>query len=462
MKKPLVLFGTGKREAYYRNLLNDIGVKFNYYVDNDFRKTKTYFYGKKVLPARCLSSNCKILITSDLYKTDILQQLENNNLQECVIEVEDIVKEVLATELKSIQNEYSAGEQITVIFDILSGCGWAGTEMWSFQLAKGLIVRRKKAIVYGTIEQPEIPEFENLVQRFNLKKKGFFLRLLQTMAKSLPFVYINNFGSVGLLAASLLKEQCPESVQIISVIHSDLSGIYERNARNRNITDLWLCVSAKIRNHFVLKYKIPEAKVLGKINFVKFDKELVRSYSPVSIPLKICWVSRLCKEQKRTDLLPAFIKYLLQWCPVFILNIVGKGEYYEKLESFIKENSLSGIVNLLGYLPSEEMPNFFRTQDIYLNFSDYEGSCLAMLEAMANGCVPIVTRVSGVDEMVINDVNGFSREVGDVIGLAQCVNVLDTDRKKLREFGIKSKEKIKEKCTMEKYLDFFQTLYDLK
>ena len=64
----------------------------------------------------------------------------------------------------------------------------------------------------------------------------------------------------------------------------------------------------------------------------------------------------------------------------------------------------------------KELIDFLNEQDIYLNFSEYEGTSLTMLEAMASGCVPVVTDVSGVSDFIEDGVNGLVSDIGDLDG----------------------------------------------
>jgi hypothetical protein len=63
-----------------------------------------------------------------------------------------------------------------------------------------------------------------------------------------------------------------------------------------------------------------------------------------------------------------------------------------------------------------------------------------MLEAMAHGCVPVVTRVSGIADTIQLGVNGSYVEVGDLSGLAAAIERLDADRDSLAMQGRRAHE----------------------
>lgn len=85
-------------------------------------------------------------------------------------------------------------------------------------------------------------------------------------------------------------------------------------------------------------------------------------------------------------------------------------------------------VHILGWISPTDMAGFWAKQDIYLNVSESEGMSLSMLEAMACGCVPVVTDVSGVDDVIHNGENGFVVPVDRLIEIADKIEAINNDR----------------------------------
>ncbi|MFW5652852.1 MAG: glycosyltransferase family 4 protein [Planctomycetota bacterium] len=63
--------------------------------------------------------------------------------------------------------------------------------------------------------------------------------------------------------------------------------------------------------------------------------------------------------------------------------------------------------------------------DLFVLTSRWEGLSVAMLEAMAFGVVPIITRVSGVEQVVQHGVNGLLYEAGEVDAAADAIAAWD-------------------------------------
>ena len=121
----------------------------------------------------------------------------------------------------------------------------------------------------------------------------------------------------------------------------------------------------------------------------------------------------------------------------------------------MQENQLENKVQLLGRLPKSEMDSFWKKQDVFVNISEYEGTSLSMLEAMAFGCVPVVTDVSGAKEFIVDGKNGYICSVGAIDTIAEQIKVLAYDRGKLSVFGERCSEIIAEKCNPEKYIEYW-------
>jgi hypothetical protein len=81
------------------------------------------------------------------------------------------------------------------------------------------------------------------------------------------------------------------------------------------------------------------------------------------------------------------------------------------------------------------MPAIWSAHDVFVQLSDYEGTSVSMLEAMAYGNVPVVTRTSGVKNVVESGENGFVVDIADVGAAADAVSHLAGNRDRLTAMG---------------------------
>ena len=221
-------------------------------------------------------------------------------------------------------------------------------------------------------------------------------------------------------------------MKIVSVLLNDVESLYREQQVWDYSIDRYLCISSRIKNNLIDSYSIQEQKVFYRIPFVERKKITERRYTVENnAALAIAYPCRLVRGQKRADLLPQFIDKLEERKINYVLNIVGDGTCEEEIRGYVEQNCLNNKVFMWGKLSREELFCFLNKQDIYLNFSEYEGMSLAMLEAMARGCVPVVTNVSGVADVVISRENGFISEIGDLDDMADNILFLRSEERRV-------------------------------
>lgn len=461
----LFLFGTGKVAEKYTKYLEQVLVKVDGYIDNNEAKWGKRFHDKIIYKCDILKeiSSAKVLIACADIK-GVTKQLTQLNLQDKIISLHSLITgcEALAIESERIylQNldDPKAQKQLVVI-DNLEGT-WGGAEDWAHKIALSLLERNYDVMVVESVSQTYMEE--TLKQHtLYLKKEALDMHigLIEELIQRRPFVLLNIWNLNLLWAASYAKRKFPTDVKIVSVLLNDAESLYlAQQVWNLSI-DRYLCISSRIKNNMIDVYGIEEQKVYYRIPFVEREKIIEREYNIISDkPLVITYPCRLVKSQKRADLLPEFIAELEERKINYVLNIVGDGACEEEIRMYVEQNCLIDKVFLWGRLAREELLCFLNKQDIYLNFSEHEGMSLTMLEAMARGCVPVVTNVSGVADVIIDRENGFISEVGDLKGMADNILFLDKNRSILEDCGTKCKDMIYDKCSIDDYIDYVEKI----
>ncbi|MFH1759478.1 MAG: glycosyltransferase family 4 protein [bacterium] len=111
------------------------------------------------------------------------------------------------------------------------------------------------------------------------------------------------------------------------------------------------------------------------------------------------------------------------------LTMVGDGPELEKWKDLAEKNGIANKIKWKGWLARESLLNEYRNADIFVFPSYDEGMPNAMLEAMACGLPVIASRVSGVEELVEDNKNGWLFESGDLeelsVSLERCLNTGD-------------------------------------
>jgi glycosyltransferase involved in cell wall biosynthesis len=121
---------------------------------------------------------------------------------------------------------------------------------------------------------------------------------------------------------------------------------------------------------------------------------------------------------------------------------LGEGSMYSEIEHLIKEKGLEDVVSLKGYC-NDTAPYFQRAKTLLMP-STSEGLPTAMLEAMACGCVPVVSDVGNITDaadheqnsMVIktwDDIDSFTKATDRLISDSEFRNRLAKNGRKTVE-----------------------------
>lgn len=462
--KQIVLFGVGRELKKYIGYLKNIGIEPYCFADNNPEKWGTVVEGKTVVsPEKLKQMDCNIMISCSFVK-QITNQLEEMGIADRIVDFQPILKDYIEQyadkyDLKS--NAVNINEKNTIIIDAFDGIGWGGMEVWSYNVGYGLSNRGYDVEIYGSTWQAiQEVRFEQLIKRFELNREDFWTTvetLLTYMEKKLPFTLINNWTEHVFAAAYILKKKYPNYVKIISIVHNDTDSIYKKQILWENSFDKIAGVSRKICTRLVKEYSVQRNKVFYKENFVeRIEKSNIRTREADS-PIRIGWGARVEVMQKRADLIAPVIEKLEESGINYVLEIAGGGFYRDELLQYIDKNQYSRV-KMLGEIPVKSMGDFWRRQDIYINLSDFEGSSLAMLEAMSTGCVPVVTDVSGTDEFVINGISGFRCKVESVDEIVERIVCLYKDNVLLHNMSYKAAKIISKKCRLSDYISYMEEL----
>ena len=159
-------------------------------------------------------------------------------------------------------------------------------------------------------------------------------------------------------------------------------------------------------------------------------------------------VSRLvdCKGHERVLQALALLKLngsLLQ----FRYVIVGDGPMRSALETLAIELELGSNVEFKGDVSDTELQTTYSTADVFVlpvknDPIDKEGFGMVYLEAAAYGVPSIATRMSGVDEAVLDKQTGLLVEDGNIEALAGSILSLANDQVLREQFGSAARARV--------------------
>lgn len=135
-------------------------------------------------------------------------------------------------------------------------------------------------------------------------------------------------------------------------------------------------------------------------------------------------VGRLDPQKNPLGLIDAF-ELAFRDDPRGHLLLAGGGSLREAAEQRAAERGVGARVHFLGVQP--EIAGVLAASDLFALFSDWEGTPLAVMEAMAAGLPVVATAVGGVLELVSDGKTGLLAPAGDTRAMAGALSRLAAD-----------------------------------
>jgi glycosyltransferase involved in cell wall biosynthesis len=208
----------------------------------------------------------------------------------------------------------------------------------------------------------------------------------------------------------------------------------------RNV-DCVITVGKSLKNEFVNRFKVCPEKVkiipngvdtdLFHPNIIGSEDVLTRYHLPEDY---ILFVGRLV-EQKG-------IQFLLKAIKGTRINvvIVGGGPLFSYLKDLCQRLDIVERVHFIGSIPLNDLRKIYSQAKFFVLPSIAEGFPLVGLEAIASGLPLVVSKIKGIEDIVIDEYNGILFNVGNVNELRCCLNQLFEDNSLAKVMGVRSRK----------------------
>lgn len=134
------------------------------------------------------------------------------------------------------------------------------------------------------------------------------------------------------------------------------------------------------------------------------------------------------------------------------LRIIGDGPMRTELEQMRDQLNLKDAVEFLGWIDRQDVAAAFRTADIFVLSSRYEGMANTLLEAMASGLAVIATDVEGCRDVINDGKNGFIVEAEDATAIAVAIDTVTADSALRRRLAANARDTVEQYFTWERAL----------
>lgn len=184
-------------------------------------------------------------------------------------------------------------------------------------------------------------------------------------------------------------------------------------------------VSERIKNSIVSSFKLQASSVVVLPIFVDVQKikdapiktDLHKKYPQFDFIMLMA--SRLTKEKNIPIALSAIAEVIKKY-PKAGLVIVGDGPKKESLKLQVSSFKLQESVVFEPW--TDDLASYYKTADIFVLTSNYEGYGRTIIEAEAAGCPVIMTDVGIAGEVIKHGENGLIVPVGDAQALTDAMS----------------------------------------
>jgi glycosyltransferase involved in cell wall biosynthesis len=140
---------------------------------------------------------------------------------------------------------------------------------------------------------------------------------------------------------------------------------------------------------------------------------------------------------------------------------VGDGPLRSHLEKYFRDTKLYDRCEFVGAVSRDTVASYLRRSDIFLLPTNLEGFGLAIVEAMMSGAVPVVSRLPGIVDQIIDDEeSGILVDRGHSIGFAESIIRLLKDPVTLRSMSKMAREKAVKSFSLARMLDSYEVLFN--
>jgi glycosyltransferase involved in cell wall biosynthesis len=283
-----------------------------------------------------------------------------------------------------------------------------------------------------TSMQPEISFGSLLKIPASLSERARAKRMAEAIRNGgFDGVFINVLGD---RLQTNIARYLPERILRIMVVHNITPGTYAAARSIRDYTHATIAVSGRCRTDLIERYGFPADHTFVIENAVNASAfaagECRRERSGPK--LRLLFVGRIEDASKGV----LWLREILDALPETVaLTIVGDGPDMEKLKRRLSGHSKR--VSYLGSVSAEQVPAIMAEHDVLIMPSRYEGLPMTLIEAMAGGCVPVVSHIKGVTDTVVDDgKTGLLFPVGNYTAAANAIARLHGDPELLQRMSI--------------------------
>lgn len=162
------------------------------------------------------------------------------------------------------------------------------------------------------------------------------------------------------------------------------------------------------------------------------------------------------RQQKRVDKWVEVAAEVYKLYPSTKFLMVGDGPDDAMLRNKINVLGMKDKIELPGML--QDTVAAYKRMNIFLLTSDFEGLPLALIESMSTGCVPVVSNVGGIKQLLF-DGFGYKYNVFNAQQIASIITRYANDTSTLKTESLKARVFVEKKFSLTKQVEEIVDLY---
>jgi len=274
-------------------------------------------------------------------------------------------------------------------------------------------------------------------------------------------IVLLNAGDVNRIG-HLATRMLPDRIGVVMIFHGGWPRLYELARKER---ESWnVAVGVGPDSFAGATAALPGRPVFGITNGVELpDLTQIATRRDWELPLRLLFVGRLVDPHKGIFRLPRILQACRQRGLPVHLTVIGDGpDRRHLMESFAAAGLGDESVHMAGAYQPEQIAAAARDHHLFVFPTNTEGMPLALLEAQANGCVPVTTYLSGVTDVAVEqNVSGRLVAPGDIAGFADQIAAM-MDPETWRRHSLAGIERTRMEFSVKamgtQYLDLIQEL----
>jgi glycosyltransferase involved in cell wall biosynthesis len=287
--------------------------------------------------------------------------------------------------------------------------------------------------------------------------------LVRLLRRERPAVFHAHMSSPvackwGLAAAVLARVPAVLGTVQVGAYEPDRSSYRQLRALARRV-DRYLAVSGEIATELVERLGWPVEKVEVAYNAVDVERAAVPAPPGLRAQLGgsetrplVLTPARLNAQKGHDALLEAIAEV-----PDALFLLAGDGPERGRLEARADELGVADRARFLGR--REDVPQLLAACDVFALPSLYEGSSLAVLEAMAAGTPVVSSAIGGTEELIEDGRSGLLVPPGDAPALAAALRRLLGDPQLREDLAARGRERVDAGLRREQNADRVAAVY---